>query len=137
MADSPLVPIEILDRLSALCLALPESYEEPAWIGVRWRIRGRTFAHVASIAEGSPTVFARAAGLPGPLTCLTFRADVVEVEVLGQLGLPFYRPGWGANVVGLVLTAATDWADVGELVTDSYCVQAPRKLSRRVRGIGS
>jgi len=30
--------------------------------------------------------------------------------------------------VGLLLTADTDWAEVTELLTESYCVQAPRRL---------
>ncbi len=37
---------KILDRLRSICRGLPEAYEEPAWIGVRWRIRQRTVAHV-------------------------------------------------------------------------------------------
>ena len=39
------VPPEILDRLRPICPGLPETYEEPAWVGIRWRIRKRTFAH--------------------------------------------------------------------------------------------
>ncbi len=41
----------ILDRLRARCLALPEAYEEQAWVGTRWRVRGRTFAHVLTDRE--------------------------------------------------------------------------------------
>ena len=40
------VSSEILDRLRPICRRLPDAYEEPAWIGVRWRIRNRTVAHV-------------------------------------------------------------------------------------------
>jgi hypothetical protein len=40
------VPSEILDRLRPVCRGLPETYEQPAWIDLRWRIRTRTFAHV-------------------------------------------------------------------------------------------
>ena len=53
MADSPVVPLEIVDRLSDICLSLP-THVEPAWVGVRWRIRKRTFAHVVTRAEDHP-----------------------------------------------------------------------------------
>jgi hypothetical protein len=132
MADSPLVPLEIVDRLSAICLSLPDAYEEPAWVGVRWRIRKRTFAHVVTRAEDYPGASARAGGVPGPVTTLQFRAPPSEFEVLGRLGYPFFRPGWGSNVVGLVLTENIDWDEVAELLTDSYLVQAPKMLARLV-----
>jgi len=32
------------------------------------------------------------------------------------------------TVVGLVLYAHTDWSGVAELVTESYCLLAPKKL---------
>jgi len=32
------------------------------------------------------------------------------------------------TVVGLVLDAHTDWSEVAELVTESYCLLAPKKL---------
>src|SRR5215203_2923779 len=37
-----------------------------------------------------------------------------------------------AHVVGLVLDDDTDWDELAELLTDSYCVQAPRALAERV-----
>ena len=33
----------------------------------------------------------------------------------------------------MILDAEMDWADVAELVTDSYCVMAPKKLAAAVR----
>jgi len=32
------------------------------------------------------------------------------------------------TVVGLVIDAHTDWSEVAELVTESYCLLAPKKL---------
>ena len=43
---------EVVARVGATALALPAAYEEDAWTGVRWRIRGRTFAHVLVAQEG-------------------------------------------------------------------------------------
>ena len=38
---------DAIARVATIATSLPEAYEEDAWIGVRWRIRQRTFAHVA------------------------------------------------------------------------------------------
>ena len=43
---------EVVARVGATALTLPAAYEEDAWTGVRWRIRGRTFAHVLVAQEG-------------------------------------------------------------------------------------
>jgi hypothetical protein len=44
------------------------------------------------------------------------------------MGHPFFRPGWGTNVMGMVLDEATSWDEVAELLTESYCIMAPKKL---------
>jgi hypothetical protein len=55
MTDPGDVPPEILARLRPVCLGLPETYEEPAWVGIRWRIRKRTFAHVLTVDPDHPS----------------------------------------------------------------------------------
>jgi hypothetical protein len=49
-----------------------------------------------------------------------------------HLGPPYFRSEWGADVVGLLLDDATDWVELGELLTESYCIQAPARLAARV-----
>jgi YjbR len=122
------VPGEIVARLRSVCLGLPEAYEEPAWVGTRWRIRKRTFAHVLTVAGGWPPAYAEAVRTDGPSTVLTFRAPASELHALSTVGYPFYRPGWAPDVVGMVLDEDADWAEIAELLTDSYRVLAPRKL---------
>ena len=131
--SDPNVPAPVLQRLRRVCLSLPEAYEEPAWVGVRWRVRTRTFAHVLTIVDGTPQAHARAAGTNGPATVLTFRAPDDDVRALREMGHPFFFGGWGRDVVGLRLDDVTDWAEVAELVTESYCLMAPRKLAAQVR----
>jgi hypothetical protein len=63
---------------------------------------------------------------------VTFRAESDEVMALQHLGHPYFRAGWGRNVVGLVIDEGTDWEELAELLTDSYCVQAPRELAAKV-----
>ena len=48
--------------------------------------------------------------------------------MLRNAGHPFFYAGWGRDVVGMVLEDATDWDEVAELLTESYCVLAPKKL---------
>ncbi|MGC1212779.1 MAG: MmcQ/YjbR family DNA-binding protein [Micromonospora sp.] len=122
------VPSEILDRLRPVCLGLPETYEEPAWVGTRWRIRKRTFAHVLTVDPDHEAAHARAAGTGEPACVLTFRSPGDEIAGLVGSGPPFYKASWGENVVGMVLDDRVDWDEVGELLTESYCLMAPKKL---------
>jgi YjbR len=130
--SEPTVPAEIVTELRAVCLGLPEAYEEQAWAGTRWRIRGRTFAHVLEIDAGWPPAYARAAGTDGPSCVLTFRSSGPELGVLRSTGHPFFAPPWRQDEVGMILGEDTDWEEVAELLTDSYCVLAPKRLSESV-----
>jgi hypothetical protein len=121
------VPVAIVAALRARCLALPEAYEEEAWVGTRWCIRKKTFAHVLAVESGWPPAYARAARSAGPITVLTVRTPAPELY-RGQAEPPFFWPGWFPDLVGLVLDDRVDWEEVTELVADSYCVLAPKKL---------
>jgi len=123
------VPAEVLAQLRPICLGLPETYEEPAWVGTRWRIRKRTFAHVLTVDPDHQAVHARAAGLDEPACLLIFRSPPDELAGLLASGPPFYRPQWGSDVLGMTLTEATDWTEIGELLTESYCLLAPKRLA--------
>ncbi len=123
------VPDDIVARLRAVCLGLPEAYEEPAWVGTRWRIRKRTFAHVLSVEPGSPHAYSQAAQVDRPVTVMTFRLPVEELEALTRIGHPYFRAQWGRDVAVMVLDGEVDWEEVAELLTESYCVLAPRKLA--------
>lgn len=130
--DNSAIPPDVLARLRAVCLALPEAYEEPAWVGTRWRVRQRTFAHVVAVEEGSSSVFARVSGADGPATVVTFRSAGEEMRALSESGRPFFYAGWGRDVLGMFLDDDTDWTEVGELLTESYCLLAPKKLQALV-----
>jgi hypothetical protein len=112
------VPAPVVDRLRALCGALPEAYEERAWVGTRWRVRKRTFAHVLGLEVGAA----------GPSVVLAFRSAGEELDALRHAGHPFLVLGWGRDALGMVIDRATDWAEVREVVIESYCLMAPQKL---------
>lgn len=112
------VPDDIEVRVREVCLGLPDAYEERAWVGTRWMVRKRTFAHVLGVEITNA----------GPLVVLTFRSAGEELEILRHAGYPFFVLGWGRDALGMVLDADTDWDEVRELVIESFCVLAPKKL---------
>lgn len=128
MGDYADPPEELVERLRPICLALPDAYEETAWAGTRWMVRKKTFAHVLAVDRESPPVLAKAHELTGAAHIVTFRSEGEELEVLRHAGHPYFYAGWGRDVVGLVLDDDTDWDEVTELLTESYCVMAPQKL---------
>ncbi|MBP2319982.1 putative DNA-binding protein (MmcQ/YjbR family) [Kibdelosporangium banguiense] len=122
------VPADVLTRLRELCLGLPETYEEQAWIGTRWRIRKKTFAHTFVIEDGHPEYYAKVATAEG--TILTFRSPPEELHALSNGGHPFFKTVWPPDMIGMAIEDDVDWAEVAELLTESYRVLAPQKLGR-------
>lgn len=118
MADHVDVEPAVLARVRERCLALPEAWDEPAWTGHRFLVRKKNFAHVFALADEDDRLH----------TILAIRSPDEEREALLASGHPFFLLGWGRNAVGVVLDQATDWDEVAELVTESYCVLAPKKL---------
>src|SRR3954454_3172549 len=121
---------DVVARVAATALALPDAYEEDAWTGVRWRIRTTTFAHVMVAQTGFESSFRDITGIGEPTTVLTFHATGDELLALVHADLPFYKPPWSPTIVGMVIDGATDWAEVADLVTESYRACAPQKLVR-------
>ena len=132
MSARPQVPPPVLDRLSAICGALPEAYEEAAWVGVRWRVRRDTFAHVLMLSDGWPPAYARAAGQDGPACLLTFRSWDREFDPPEFSAAPFFRPPWLPNIVGLVLDGWEDWEALSRHIEVSWRVMAPHALVARL-----
>jgi predicted DNA-binding protein (MmcQ/YjbR family) len=136
MTERPPVPEPVVARLREICLPLPEASEHEAWTGTAWRVRTRTFAHVVVVADGWPPAYLGAMGVladdGGPTTVLTFRSAGDELEALGNLGPPYFRPPWHPGAVGMVLGGDVDWGEVTELVTESYCLMAPAALAELV-----
>ncbi len=118
MSDYVDVDDDILSRVRERCLALPEAWDEPAWTGHRFLVRKRNFAHVFAMCDEHGDV----------ATMLSFRSPDEERLALLAIGHPFFHLGWGRNAVGMVLDEGVDWDEVTEIVTESYCLLAPKKL---------
>src|SRR6476469_7676978 len=123
---SPDVPDGVGERLRGICLALHGAHAARAWVGTRWRIRTRTLAPVLGITDESPPAHAREAPLVGDAVVLTFRADGPELHALANSGPPFYKPRWHPQVVGMIIEPDADWDEIAALLTESYCLLAPK-----------
>ena len=120
------VPDDIYERVRAICLALPE-------VTVRVdgsRTRARSTAQSFDIRRRSFCLLVAwedSTGKPVPL--LVLRADPDERDVLLSIGHPFFASRAGRDRIVVVLTDDTDWEEIRELVTESYRILAPKKLT--------
>jgi hypothetical protein len=126
------VPPDILAKLQLTCLDLPEAYEETAWVGTRWMVAKKNFAHVLMIEGGYPPAYAKVAKVAksrGAVCVLTFRTPGPAAEFPRFRNPPFFLPGWWPDIAGMILDEHTDWYEVATLLTRSYRALAPRKLT--------
>jgi hypothetical protein len=113
-----------VERLRAICLALPETSEKVAWGEPTWRVKGKLFAQLDNHHHGSDHL---AVWLPAPLG---------EQESLVFLDPQrFFRPpyvgsrGW----VGVRIDRGPDWKLVTSLVKQAYREVAPPRLREAVK----
>lgn len=123
------IPEAVLKRLRAICVELPEVSEESAWVGVRWRIRRNTFAHVLMIEDGWPPAYAAASGISGSACVLTFRTVQRLLQPDEFNHHPFFRPPWFPNIMGLIIDDRVAWREVRQLIHESFRLMAPRTLA--------
>jgi predicted DNA-binding protein (MmcQ/YjbR family) len=113
MSDEP------LDRLRALCLALPEATEKEAWGDPTFRVRGKIFA-MYKVGTGRPALWCKAP--PGAQDLLVGAAPV-------RYFVPPYVGHRGWLGAWLDPVAAPDWDEITDLVRDSYRLTAPKRLA--------
>ena len=117
MSDDP------VERLRALCLALPEVTERASHGEPTWFVRGaKTFVTLADHHHDDRTAFWCAAP-PGAQEAL------VAGEPERYCRPPYVgHRGW----VGVWLDVPVDWDDVVERVVDAYRTVAPARLVARL-----
>jgi predicted DNA-binding protein (MmcQ/YjbR family) len=120
------VPEDIVERVRALCLALPEvtvridySQTDVRSTARSFDIRRRSFCLLVAYEDSS--------GKPVPL--LVLRVGPGEREALLSTGHPFLASRAGRDRIVVVLTGDTNWEEIRELVTESYRILAPKKLT--------
>ena len=119
------IPDGIYERVSRLCLALPE-------VTVRIdysRVRSRSTSHALYVRRRCFCLLIAVEGAGGhPVSQLVLRADPVDCDALRSIGHPFYGTRAGPDRFRVVLTHQTEWEEIRELVTESYRFLAPKKL---------
>jgi hypothetical protein len=115
----PLIP-HIKERLTAICLSLPEATRELQGDHASFRVRKKVFAYFLNDHHGDGIVSICGKALPGDNTVLV-ASDPERFYLPAYIG----PRGW----VGLRLDVGkVDWAEVKELVTGSYLQTAPKTL---------
>lgn len=113
-----------VERARRVCMALPEAWEQEAWGEPTWRVKKRVFAMFADDHHGDGRV-ALWLGAPLGVQEMLVRAGPDRFFVPPYVGVK----GW----VGVVLDRVDD-AELRELVVQSYCMVAPRRLQTLVDG---
>ena len=119
MSAAPRSP---LARIRALCLALPEAEERPfgGHTAPAFRVRDKLF--VMTSEDG---------------TSMTMKAPQGAQQVLVASDpelffVPKYVGPKGWIGVRLDLRAKPDWDEMAEMITESYCLTAPKRLAALV-----
>jgi hypothetical protein len=111
---------DALDRMRALCLALPETNERPSHGAPTFFIRDKkTFVMFLDDHHGDGRLAIWCAAPPG------LQATLVDEEP-DRFFVPPYvgHRGW----VGVRLDIDPDWVELAGIVEDAYRVVAPKKL---------
>jgi len=117
-----------LARLSAICLALPEARREPnAHTGVHaaFLVGSKKFAWYLDDHHGDGIVAVSVRVGRGANEDL-----IAEAPDRFYRAMYMHHHGW---VCLRLDTGTVDWDEVAELVTDSYRMQAPRRLAALLR----
>jgi hypothetical protein len=108
-----------VDRLRAICLALPEATEQIAWGEPTWRVRGKLFAQLDDHHHGADHL---AVWLPAPLG---EQEAMIFTDPVRFFRPPYVGPrGW----VGVRIDRRPSWAEVARLVERAYRQVAPPRL---------
>ena len=121
MSDDP------LDRLRTICLTLPETTEQAGTGAMTsFRVQGKVFAWYLDNHHGDGRIALWCKAPPG-----------AQPALVGSEPERFFVPpyvghhGW----IGVwldVAEARIDWRDLREIVTESYCMTAPKRLIVRI-----
>ncbi len=110
----------MLARIRKICLAFPQAGEQETWGHPTFRVRNKIFTSCGAVEDPNGH----------EVHVMTMKAAPGEQASLLAEGHPFFFPkyvgakGW----VGIVVGADTDWAEVEELVEDSFRQIAPKRV---------
>ena len=121
-------PAEALERVRAICLALPEVSERPSHGSPAWFVRGtKTVAMFLDDHHGDGRLAIWCPAPPGA------QADAVEQEPDRFFVPPYVGPsGW----LGVRLDREVDWDEVAGVIAEAYRKVAPKKLVAQLDDAG-
>ena len=125
--EFPDLPRDILDEVRRVCIDLPEAQESETSTGSTFTIRRRVFCHAFAVEDPAGR----------EISMMVCRADPEERHALLATGHPFFAPRSGIDRIGIVLSNTTAWTEIGELVTESYRLLAPKKLAEQFEPPGA
>ena len=104
-------------KLQRICLALPEAAEQETWESATFRVRGKIFAMTSSDETRSEVWCKAGTGV---------QAMLIAADPRRFFSPPYVGPkGW----IGIRLNDETDWDEVSDLIEESYCLVAPKRLA--------
>jgi len=110
--------LAIIKKLNAICLALPDATEQPAWGEPTWRVRGKIFAQLDDHHHGAKHV---SVWLPAP--------DGAQQALVEADPKRFFRPpyvghkGW----IAVMLDTKPDWDMVASLIAQAHGLIAGKR----------
>src|SRR4029077_8495448 len=111
-----------IERLRAICLALPDTTEKIAWGEPTWRVRGKLFAQLDDHHHRADHL---AVWLPAPLG---EQEAMIFTDPERFFRPPYVGPrGW----VGVRIDRRPNWTVVAKLVEQAYHMVATAKNRRR------
>jgi len=111
-----------VDRLRAICLALPDTTEKLAWSEPTWRVHGKIFAQLDNHHHGAEHL---AVWLPAPLG---EQEAMIFTDPVRFFRPPYVGPrGW----VGVRIDRRPRWTLVSRLVAQAYHLVAAKRARRR------
>lgn len=112
---------ECYTELQRICLALPEATEQETWDAATFRVRGKIFAMTSSAGNRSEVWCKAGIGV---------QAMLIAADPRRFFSPPYVGPkGW----IGIRLDDETDWEEVSDLIEESYCLIAPKRLAAQLR----
>ncbi len=111
---------EVLEQLRAICLPLPEAFEDGGVGDPTFKVRGKIFAMRHGV-NGRLSLWCKA---PREFQGMIVGSDPAQFFVPPYVG----QHGW----VGIWLDPQPDWSLVAQLVLDSYRMTAPKRLVAQI-----
>lgn len=121
MRKAPSSRLQPVERLRALCLELPETFEKVSWKTPTFRVdakKAKMFVIYSEGKDGRPAFWCKA-------------QDGAQEALVGDEPTRFFCPPYvGVNGwVGMWMDGRVSWNEVAGLVEDSYRLVAPKKLA--------